>query len=334
MQLSVLCAGDKPAREIIRRAVFGEAAGYDNFLLADERFFLEPMQLLAASAGGTARIGLGPCVLDPYTTHPALIARSISTLDQVSGGRAILVLGAGKSGFRELGIERAKSAARLREAVLLIKELFAKGEADFHGELITFDSGRMNLPMRPDLAVWVATEGRLTLEMAGALADAVMVSSVATPERVASAIASVARGAAKAGRARPPIHVRLDAATHEDGAVARDGVRFIVLRHLIANMDKPEFVEEHGLEPAFIESLRALDYKGFSRDGARIMKFIHLVPDHLLTPFVLAGSLAEVGAQARNLAAAIEGITVYPHPVAGQDWATAAGMLAAAAREG
>lgn len=330
MHLSILGVGYEPASDYARYARAVEEAGFDTFFVADERFFLEPFQLLALGAAATGRVGLGPCIIDPYSMHPAMAARAIATLDQISGGRAVLVLGAGKSGFREMGIDRVRSAARLREAVTLIKTLFAKGEADYQGEIIQFHSGRLNLTVRPDLPVWVASEGKLTLEMAGSLADAVMVSSTATPERLAWAVSCVERGASAAGRPRPPVHARLDVAVAEDGNAARDTLRFVVLRHLIANLDKPEFVDEHKLDQAFIADLRALDYRGYSRDGERVKKHAHMVPDRLLTPFVLAGTPAEVRAQAEALGSAVEGITLFPYPVGEQDWINSLNVLAEA----
>ena len=55
------------------------------------------------------RIRLGPCVTDPYSRHAALTAMAIATLDEISGQRAVLGIGAGVSGFRELG-DRAREA--------------------------------------------------------------------------------------------------------------------------------------------------------------------------------------------------------------------------------
>jgi 5,10-methylenetetrahydromethanopterin reductase len=333
-EIAVLAVGDCPPAELTARAVAAEELGYDAFWIGDERFFMEPFQLLALCAQATSRIRLGPCIIDPYTIHPALGARLVATLDRISNGRAVLVLGAGKSGFREMGIERVRSAARLKEAIELIRTLFQKGEADYQGEIIQFHSGRMNLPMRPDLPIWVATEGRITLEMAGARTDAVMVSSAATPERIGAAVASVAKGARRAGRPRPKIHVRLDAAISEDRAAALDRVRFVVLRHLIANLDTPEFVAEHELDVGLIASLKAINYRGFSRDGERAMRSAHLVPDRLIRPFMLAGAPADITAQIAELAAVVEGVTVYPLPIGAATWRDTVAALHAAISAG
>src|SRR5437773_10509376 len=114
----------EPARLAVLAEV-AEAAGYDDFWIADERFFREVYACLTLCALRTRRMRLGPCVTDPYSRHPALTAMAIATLDEIAGGRASLGLGAGVSGFRELGIDASRSAAAIREGVELIRRLLA-----------------------------------------------------------------------------------------------------------------------------------------------------------------------------------------------------------------
>src|SRR5512134_3441110 len=119
----------EPAR-LADLAVLAESAGFDDFWLADERFFREVYACLTLCALRTRRIRLGPCVTDPYSRHPALTAMAIATLDEIAGGRALLGIGAGISGFAELGVVREKPARAIREAVTLIRRLLAGEEVD------------------------------------------------------------------------------------------------------------------------------------------------------------------------------------------------------------
>ena len=117
LRTGLLLLPSRPVAELVELAVSAERLGYDDFWLADERFFREVYTILGLAAARTSRIRLGPGVTDPYSRHPALTAMAIATLDEISGGRAILGLGAGVSGFRELGIDAARSAVAIREAV-------------------------------------------------------------------------------------------------------------------------------------------------------------------------------------------------------------------------
>src|SRR6266851_5730137 len=119
-------------------ARLAEGTGYDFLWVADERFFREVYATLTLCAGVTARIRLGPCVTDPYARHPALTAMAIATLDEISGQRTVLGIGAGVSGFRELGIARDKPAVAIRESVELIRRLLAGETVTCHGDRVSF----------------------------------------------------------------------------------------------------------------------------------------------------------------------------------------------------
>src|SRR4030081_393508 len=110
MSLELLMLGNVPVAQMVERAKLAEAHGYDTLWVADERFYREVYSTLAILAQHTKRVHLGTCVTDPFARHPALTAMAIATLDEISGGRALLGICAGVSGFRELGIARARSA--------------------------------------------------------------------------------------------------------------------------------------------------------------------------------------------------------------------------------
>src|SRR5262249_60082183 len=115
------------ARELATLAASAEALGYDDLWLADERFFRDVYGCLAACALSTRRIRLATGVTDPYSRHPALTAMAIATLDELSSGRAVLGVGAGVSGFRELGVDTRRSAVAIRAAGGRVTRLLGGG---------------------------------------------------------------------------------------------------------------------------------------------------------------------------------------------------------------
>lgn len=320
MTLGILAYGDVSADALADRAAAAERLGFDYFWVGDERFFREPFQLLAMAAKATRRIVLGPCVVDPYTRHPALIATAIATLDEVSDGRAIAVLGAGKSGFREMGIDRVRSAKRLSEAVELIRRLMTSGRADFRGEEITFDDGRMNMPTRHDLQLWIATEGPLTLRAAAQVADAIMVSSSATRDELIRTRTIVDESAAAAGRARVPLHLRIDVSIADDREKAVEAIRSVALRCLLRHRDDDAFMSRHGVSPVDVEWLKGLDYKGFSREPEFLSEAASRVPLEYMRRFVWFGDDAEVAAAGADVTDLVESVTLCPITVPKQSW--------------
>src|SRR3979490_955246 len=147
MSLELLMLGNVPIAQMVEHARLAEANGYDTLWVAEERFYGEVYSTLAVLAQHTRRVHLGTCVTDPFARHPALTAMAIATLDEISDQRATLGIGAGISGFVELGIVRKKPAVAMREAIHVIRALL-KGEAvDFHGDVIGFHTGRP--PFKP-----------------------------------------------------------------------------------------------------------------------------------------------------------------------------------------
>ena len=155
---SVLVLSDLPHRQLAEYAARVENLGFDGIWYADERFYHEPYIGLAVIAGATSQIFLGPGVTDPRSRHPALTAAAINSLNELSGGRAILGVGAGKSGFHNLGLTRRKSAVAIREAVAVIDGLLNGQRVSQEGEVVFIDDGEMKVPAAP-VPICVAANG-------------------------------------------------------------------------------------------------------------------------------------------------------------------------------
>ncbi|MDQ3855908.1 MAG: LLM class flavin-dependent oxidoreductase [Chloroflexota bacterium] len=131
--------------EIRDRALQAEEAGFDSVWLFDHLIFRFPDEpvggiwevwtLLAALADATQRVELGTIVLCVPFRIPAVLAKMADTLDEVSGGRLILGLGAGwhQPEFDAFGVPFDHRAARFEEALQIIVPLLKKGSVDFHG---------------------------------------------------------------------------------------------------------------------------------------------------------------------------------------------------------
>ena len=132
MSLDLLMLGNVPIPQMVERARLAEASGYDTLWVADERFYREVYSTLAVLAQHTSRVRLGTCVTDPFARHPALTAMAIATLDEISNKRAILGVGAGISGFAELGVVRKKPAIAIREMIEVVRALLKGEPVDFH----------------------------------------------------------------------------------------------------------------------------------------------------------------------------------------------------------
>jgi 5,10-methylenetetrahydromethanopterin reductase len=310
----------EPAR-LAALAEFAESTGYDDFWLADERFFREVYACLTLCALRTRRIRLGPCVTDPYSRHPALTAMAIATLDEISGGRALLGLGAGVSGFRELGIDASRSAVALREAVELIRRLLAGETVTVKGREVSFTDGRLDFtPSRADVPIYIASQHRAGCRAAGRAADgAIMQGALAEP--LVRFLRETVHGAAReAGRdpARVALVARLNVCVHDDRAAARDVMRPTIVRSLSAQ--RPDFFTftTAGLTlPAGLrDKVLALPY---THDPAPLRAVAPEVPDAFVDACTLTGPPDAIAAEVARLArGGIAEVVIYPLAVEGR----------------
>ena len=296
-------------------AQLAERTGYDYLWLADERFFREVYASLTLCALRTERIKLGPCVTDPYSRHAALTAMAIATLDEISGQRAVLGIGAGVSGFRELGIAREKSGVALREAVEVIRKLLAGETVTYKGQVVRVDGAHLDFkPVRPDVPIYIASQRSVGCRAAGRVADgAIMQGCVAEP-LLAFFKDTVAAGAREAGRDPAAIDLvaRINVCIDDDRQAARSLMKPTIVRSLSAQ--RPDFFTftTAGLTipPALAKHLEGLTY---AYDPRPYQAAAADVPDSFVDAVTLAGPPEEVAAGVMRLAR--QGVTqlmLYP----------------------
>jgi 5,10-methylenetetrahydromethanopterin reductase len=121
---------EAPAAELVETFVAAEELGLDEVWIGDEGpAYRDPFAVLAAAAIRTSRVTLGVAVTNPYLRHPAVTASAMVTVSELSGGRAILGLGAGGGvALDPVGIARTEPLRRTRDA-LRVARAVAEGRA-------------------------------------------------------------------------------------------------------------------------------------------------------------------------------------------------------------
>jgi alkanesulfonate monooxygenase SsuD/methylene tetrahydromethanopterin reductase-like flavin-dependent oxidoreductase (luciferase family) len=146
-------------RAIARTA---EQAGFDSIWYGDHLLYRyasgetrgpwEAWTTLAALAEATGRVALGPLVAATAFHAPFMLAKLAATVDEISGGRLILGLGAGWNDveFAALGVPFDHRIARFEEAFTIVRTLLAEGAIDFRGTYVSArDAELVPRPARP-----------------------------------------------------------------------------------------------------------------------------------------------------------------------------------------
>ena len=129
----------------------------------------ESWTTLSALAAITSRVELGHLVASALFHTPPMIAKMAATVDQISGGRFILGLGAGwhEPEYRGFGIPYDHRFSRFTEAYAVIRELLATGESSLHGEYYEIEDALLfPKPVRPGgPPIMIGSFGQKMLEL-------------------------------------------------------------------------------------------------------------------------------------------------------------------------
>jgi alkanesulfonate monooxygenase SsuD/methylene tetrahydromethanopterin reductase-like flavin-dependent oxidoreductase (luciferase family) len=141
-------------------ALTAEDVGFDSVWVGDHLLYRdtdatrgpwEAWSTLSALAAVTDRVQLGPLVAATAFHNPAMLAKKAATVDEISGGRLIVGLGAGwnQVEFDAFGLPYDHRASRFEEAFTIIRTLLTEGHIDFDGEYFTLRGCELQPRPRP-----------------------------------------------------------------------------------------------------------------------------------------------------------------------------------------
>ncbi|MHA1833143.1 MAG: LLM class flavin-dependent oxidoreductase, partial [Candidatus Baldrarchaeia archaeon] len=196
-----------PVDRLFKIAKVNEEAGFDSIWVPDHILFIPPgtvpeaWSMLSATAMITNKAILGTCVSDPHRYNPAVLAQKVATVDQISGGRVILGIGAGEAmNLEPFGIEWRKPVSKLVEAVKIIRKLWAGEIVTYEGEFWRYKEAFLQItPVNGKVPIYFGANSPRTLKLTGEMADG-WLSIPLSPKLYEKRLEYVKEGAEKAGR--------------------------------------------------------------------------------------------------------------------------------------
>ena len=277
-----------PVARVADLGAAAEDAGFDAVFASCHYNNRDPFVALDRVAAATESVRVGPGVANPYDTHPVKLASQVATLDEVSGGRAVLGVGAGdRSTLSNLGVERDRPLRRVLESMKVAQELWAGERVDHDGTFVARDAG-LNYDAG-EIPVYVGAQGPHMLRMAGKHADGVLVNA-SHPRDLSWASERVAEGETDrvvAGDVDVVAFASVSVAEDADAALdaARPPVAFI------AAGAAPPVLDRHG-----IDGERAAEV-GAKIEAGEFSAAFDLVTDAMLAAFCVAGDPEMVATQ-------------------------------------
>ena len=282
----------------------------------------DPFANLGLLAQTSSRIRLGPIAVNPFDTHPVKIASALLTLNEMSGGRAQIVIGGGGEALQALDIRPARRVRAVRECVEIIRAAASGEQISYAGELYRVKNLQLRWIESAPPRIFVGASQPQMLRMAAGCADGIMMSDMPTaPAR--AAIGTLDEALKAGGRHRPDFHTTVFTAWHvcaDRQQALQEARRWLLLRGIFRPWLLAGFLAPD--EVALVMASQA----AFARAFAAGSHLVDGVPDRILDALVdnvtISGSpddLEPVLAKLRHLKAAGLGgvaLRLYADPAA------------------
>ncbi len=286
-------------REGMAYAQYAEQRGFEAVWQAESRLVRDAIVPMAAFAAVTSHIKIGSGVINNWTRNIGLLAATFLTLDDLAPDRIICGLGAWWDPLaKNVGIERKKPLKAMRETIEVMKRLLNMERVTFHGEFHHVDGIELDVvhgrrePRNVPMFIGATHMGMM--ELAGEIADGVVLNYCVPPEYNSEALKHIEIGAKKAGRTledidRPQLIVcSVDYDHHRAVQAAKE----LITQYLA---QQPHIAEASGTAPETVKKVQTI--LGWPASREQIHEAMQFVPDDLIERITASGTPDEVRAK-------------------------------------
>lgn len=288
-----------------------ESLGYSNLWCTDSSLHARNCYAyLTLAALNSVSLRLGTAVTNPLTRHPGVTAMAIATVDEISGGRTILGIGTGDRPLLALGM-KPTTLDNLERVVGDVRQLWRGETVASSGAGYVLADARLRVGSRAGIPIYISASGPKTLELAGRVADGVLVLTGLFDEAIKWAVSCIEKGAVAAGRhgaGRPHIAVCAYGAIDDEDpeAALRAG-------QTIASwfpQTAPVICDLAGFDQSLVRKVRASYSGGEFQEAGEAAR---LLPEAFVRQVALSGTSADARRQIRAvLDAGADSVQVFP----------------------
>lgn len=288
-----------PIRDGMQYAQYAEQRGFEAVWQAESRLVRDAIVPMAAFAAVTDRIKIGSGVVNNWTRNVSLLAATYLTLDDLAPDRIILGIGAWWDPLaRNVGINRTKPLKAMKETITVCRDLLAMKRVTFHGEFVNVEGIELDVVhgrREPrNVPIYLGATGMQMLEMAGEIADGVLLNYCVPPEYNDPALERIKAGAERVGRTleqidRPQLVV---CSVDHDRRRALDGARGLLTQYLA---QQPHIQQASGVSPEVVKQIQSI--LGWPATKEQIHEAMQYVPDDLVMRITASGTPDEVRAK-------------------------------------
>jgi 5,10-methylenetetrahydromethanopterin reductase len=287
MRYGVTLQGVYEPSEWVELVRWIEELGYNDLWITDSSLHAGDCYVYATLAlVSSSRLRVGTAVTNPLTRHPGITANAFRSLAQLGPGRVICGIGVGDRPLGELGLPMAKLQT-LRDAIDALRALWGGETLDREVGSWRFAGAHLHSPV-PPIPVHVSASRPRALELAGELADGVVLLAGLFEEGLAFARDYLERGRGRSVRPEFEETLFLYGAVDDDEARALEAARSIAAWF---PKTAPDYARLAGMDDALIERVNAA-YAGGEFQDAR--KAASLISDELVRKIAFCGTRLQV----------------------------------------
>ncbi len=286
-------------REGMEYTKYAEARGFEAVWQAESRLVRDAIVPMAAFAAVTSKIKVGSGVINNWTRNIGLLAATFLTLDDLAPNRIICGIGAWWDPLaKNVGIERKKPLKAMRETVEVMKRLLRMERVTFHGEFHHVDGIELDVVhgrREPrNVPIYIGATGDAMMELAGEIADGVVLNYCVPPEYNIEALKHLEMGAAKSGRRvqdidRPQLVV---CSVDRDHHRAVQAAKELITQYLA---QQPHIAKASGTPEETVKKIQTI--LGWPATKEQIHQAMQYVSDELIERITASGTPDEVRAK-------------------------------------
>lgn len=289
-------------RDGLKYVQYAEQKGFEAVWQAESRLVRDAIVPMAAYAAVTERIKVGSGVINNWTRNIGLLASTFLTLDDLAPNRVICGIGAWWDPLaRNVGIERRKPLSAMRETVELLRRLLNMEHVTFEGEFHSVHEIELDVVhgrREPrNVPIMIGATGMKMMELAGEIADGVVLNYCVPPSYNDRAMEHLEIGAKRAGKSldevdRPQLVVCSVDADHDR---AFDTSRELLTQYLA---QQPHIAQASGVSKEIVVEIQSI--LGWPATHEQIQQAKHLVPDELIGRITASGTPEEARAKVQQ----------------------------------
>lgn len=178
-----------PSDVIIKYSLKAEKMDFHSIWIPEHYFFRDALTLLGAISVLTKKIKLATGIINLYTRHPALIAMSFASLNELSEGRVIAGVGLGvHSWLQQMGIKVSPSKLLyVKETVNVLRRLLNNEKVTYASNHLNLNDVKLGFNVPNYIPIYLAAVNFKMLELAGEIADGVLLTAGCSPKYVTMA---------------------------------------------------------------------------------------------------------------------------------------------------